>query len=79
MDKSICFKCLHAWAVAASFGTDDTFERQFNRRWSEGRLFCPILFRHSIHAPALDTESDPPAVCPYKFEHAVAAGESSEC
>jgi hypothetical protein len=63
LNLSVCYKCCH-----------EHWPREFVRKERVdcgGKVNCPVKFSPEKNA---DITDPPPDYCPYRFEHAVAAG-----
>ena len=81
LSKLICERCCRRhwpeiWARNAHDPADFSAAWVMNdeKLWSKGAVLCPMVGQEAKHA---NIEEEPPSHCPYRFEHAVAAGADS--
>jgi hypothetical protein len=72
LNRHICYKCHRKNNDSVSDDIDS-----WDRSWTvegAGTVCCYALPLEKHGAPKISINSVPPSDCPYKFEHAVAAG-----
>jgi len=71
LSKDVCKNCWNTQSPRHNW--DCHWDKNDETRWTKGEFYCCIPFDDEDSTKMKITDA-PPAECPYKFEHAVAAG-----